>query len=187
MKRRNTWRPWLDPVGLVARLLLAVIALSTAIEVLEATASLREERLSVLGISAVGELDLILGLLMLVSGTLVLAGLWTRAAVIGVLLTWWPSFLMPKTGPIGSRLWPSEGWRSICCSAVPIDSASIGPWRPRKTSPRSCASRARSMHRMIWCKPGFSAPLLSILLGSEELLPQQKRGAGQAVGFGFDV
>ena len=83
MKRRNTWRPWLDPVGLVARLLLAVIALSTAIEVLEATASLREERLSVLGITAVGELDLILGLLMLVSGTLVLAGLWTRAAVIG--------------------------------------------------------------------------------------------------------
>jgi uncharacterized membrane protein YphA (DoxX/SURF4 family) len=98
MKRRNTWRPWLDPVGLVARLLLAVIALSTAIEVLEATASLREERLSVLGISAVGELDLILGLLMLVSGTLVLAGLWTRAAVIGVLLTWWPSFLVPEDG-----------------------------------------------------------------------------------------
>ena len=81
MKRRNTWRPWLDPVGLVARLLLAVIALSTAVEVLEATTSLREERLSFLGISAVGELDLILGLLMLVSGTLVLAGLWTRAAV----------------------------------------------------------------------------------------------------------
>ena len=98
MKRRNTWRPWLDPVGLVARLLLAVIALSTAIEVLEATASLREERLSVLGISAVGELDLILGLLMLVSGTLVLAGLWTRAAVLGVLLTWWPSFLVPEDG-----------------------------------------------------------------------------------------
>ncbi len=98
MKRRNTWRPWLDPVGLVARLLLAVIALSTAIEVLEATASLREERLSVLGISAVGELDLILGLLMLVSGTLVLAGLWTRTAVIGVLLTWWPSFLVPEDG-----------------------------------------------------------------------------------------
>ena len=89
---------WLDPVGLVARLLLAVIALSTAIEVLEATASLREERLSVLGINAVGELDLILGLLMLVSGTLVLAGLWTRAAVIGVLLTWWPSFLVPEDG-----------------------------------------------------------------------------------------
>ena len=82
----------------MARLLLAVIALSTAIEVLEATASLREERLSVLGISAVGELDLILGLLMLVSGTLVLAGLWTRAAVIGVLLTWWPSFLVPEDG-----------------------------------------------------------------------------------------
>ena len=98
MKRRNTWRPWLDPVGLVARLLLAVISLSTAIEVLEATASLREERLSVLGIKAVGELDLILGLLMLVSGTLVLAGLWTRAAVIGVLLTWWPSFLVPEDG-----------------------------------------------------------------------------------------
>ena len=98
MKRRNTWRPWLDPVGLVARLLLAVIALSTAIEVLEATASLREERLSVLGIKAVGELDLILGLFMLVSGTLVLAGLWTRAAVIGVLLTWWPSFLVPEDG-----------------------------------------------------------------------------------------
>ena len=98
MKRRNTWRPWLDPVGLVARLLLAVIALSTAIEVLEATAALREERLSVLGISAVGELDLILGLLMLVSGTLVLAGLWTRTAVIGVLLTWWPSFLVPEDG-----------------------------------------------------------------------------------------
>ncbi len=98
MKRRNTWRPWLDPVGLVARLLLAVIALSTAIEVLEATASLREERLSVLGIKAVGELDLILGLFMLVSGTLVLAGLWTRVAVIGVLLTWWPSFLVPEDG-----------------------------------------------------------------------------------------
>jgi uncharacterized membrane protein YphA (DoxX/SURF4 family) len=98
MKRRNTWRPWLDPVGLVARLLLAVIALSTAVEVLEATTSLREERLSFLGISAVGELDLILGLLMLVSGTLVLAGLWTRAAVIGVLLTWWPSFLVPEDG-----------------------------------------------------------------------------------------
>ena len=98
MKRRNTCRPWLDPVGLVARLLLAVISLSTAIEVLEATASLREERLSVLGIKAVGELDLILGLLMLVSGTLVLAGLWTRAAVIGVLLTWWPSFLVPEDG-----------------------------------------------------------------------------------------
>ena len=60
-----------------------MIALSTAIEVLEATASLREERLSVLGIDAVGELDLILGLLMLVSAPLVLAGLWTRAAVIG--------------------------------------------------------------------------------------------------------
>ena len=98
MKRRNTWRPWLDPVGLVARLLLAVIALSTAVEVLEATTSLREERLSFLGISAVGELDLILGLLMLVSGTLVLAGLWTRAAVLGVLLTWWPSFLVPENG-----------------------------------------------------------------------------------------
>ena len=98
MKRRNTWRPWLDPVGLVARLLLAVIALSTAIDVLEATASLREERLSVLGIKAVGELDLILGLFMLVSGTLVLAGLWTRVAVIGVLLTWWPSFLVPEDG-----------------------------------------------------------------------------------------
>ena len=98
MKRRNTWRPWLDPVGLVARLLLAVIALSTAIEVLEATASLREERLSVLGIKAVGELDLILGLFMLVSGALVLAGLWTRVAVIGVLLTWWPSFLVPEDG-----------------------------------------------------------------------------------------
>ena len=98
MKRRNTWRPWLDPVGLVARLLLAVIALSTAIEVLEATASLREERLSVLGIKDVGELDLILGLFMLVSGTLVLAGLWTRVAVIGVLLTWWPSFLVPEDG-----------------------------------------------------------------------------------------
>lgn len=98
MKRRNTWRPWLDPVGLVARLLLAVIALSTAVEVLEATTSLREERLSFLGISAVGELDLILGLLMLVSGTLVLAGLWTRAAVLGVLLTWWPSFLVPEDG-----------------------------------------------------------------------------------------
>ena len=82
--------------GFGGALLLAVIALSTAIEVLEATASLRE-RLSVLGIS-VGELDLILGLLMLVSGTLVLAGLWTRAAVIGVLLTWWPSFLVPKDG-----------------------------------------------------------------------------------------
>ena len=98
MKRRNTWRPWLDPVGLVARLLLAVIALSTAVEVLEATTSLREERLSFLGINAVGELDLILGLLMLVAGTLVLAGLWTRAAVLGVLLTWWPSFLVPEDG-----------------------------------------------------------------------------------------
>ena len=82
----------------MARLLLAVIALSTAVEVLEATTSLREERLSFLGISAVGELDLILGLLMLVSGTLVLAGLWTRAAVLGVLLTWWPSFLVPEDG-----------------------------------------------------------------------------------------
>ena len=35
--------------GFGGALLLAVIALSTAIEVLEATASLREERLSVLG------------------------------------------------------------------------------------------------------------------------------------------
>ena len=60
--------------GFVLRLLLAVIALSTAIEVLEATA-LREERLSVLGISCRGGARLDLGLLMLVSGTLVLAGL----------------------------------------------------------------------------------------------------------------
>ena len=65
MKRRKSWRPWLDPVGLVARLLLAVIALSTAIEVLESTTSLREERLSAIGIQAVGELDLVLGLVML--------------------------------------------------------------------------------------------------------------------------
>ena len=54
MKRRKSWRPWLDPVGLVARLLLA--------------------------------------------GTLVLVGLWTRAAVLGVLLTWWPSFPVPEDG-----------------------------------------------------------------------------------------
>ena len=87
MKRRKSWRPWLDPVGLVARLLLAVIALSTAIEVLESTTALREERLSALGIQGVGELDLVLGLVMLLAGTLVLVGLWTRAAVLGVLLT----------------------------------------------------------------------------------------------------
>ena len=98
MKRRKSWRPWLDPVGLVARLLLAVIALSTAIEVLESTTSLREERLSAIGIQAVGELDLVLGLVMLLAGTLVLVGLWTRAAVLGVLLTWWPSFLVPEDG-----------------------------------------------------------------------------------------
>ncbi len=98
MKRRNTWRPWLDPVGLVARLLLTVIALSTAIEVLESTTSLRHDRLSALGIESVAELDLILGLLMLVAGILVLAGLWIRAAVLVVLLTWWPSFLVPEDG-----------------------------------------------------------------------------------------
>ena len=55
MKRRN-----IRAHGLIrwvwCWLLLAVIALSTAIEVLEATASY-EERLSVLGINAVGELD----------------------------------------------------------------------------------------------------------------------------------
>ena len=99
MKRRNTWRPWLDPVGLVARLLLAVIALSTAIDVLESAALLRHDRLAALGVGAVSEVDLILGLIMLIAGILVLAGLWTRVAVLGVLLTWWPSFVLPEDGP----------------------------------------------------------------------------------------
>ena len=67
MKRRNTWRPWLDPVGLVARLLLAVIALSTAIDVLESAALLRHDRLAALGVGAVTEVDLILGLIRVIS------------------------------------------------------------------------------------------------------------------------